>query len=146
MRRAAAAILFLLAAALPAVALPATAAAAAARPAILGTWFTEGTEDGDHFQSVFSVLPDGNFVKQFRDATCHKTKSWRAGGRWRFDGRRMVLDTTLAATGALLHHDVFDYHAGDADHFSMTDEDTKITWKFVRVPDGTRLDDGPCVS
>jgi hypothetical protein len=132
------AIVFLLAALL--------AAAAAPRPALTGTWFTEGIEGGDHFQSVFAVRPDGHFVKQFRDATCGRARTWREGGNWSFDGQRVLLDTAGDAMDPVVRRDVFDYHAGDTDHFSMTDEDTRITWKFVRVADGTRLDEGPCVS
>jgi len=133
------------------IALLGLTAAQAAEP-IAGTWYTEGTENGQHILMVVADRPDHTFEKHFRFFdTCADQRRATETGTWKIAGTR-YLEQTITVNGhpvdaaSAYYHDAFDIGHADGEAIVMTDEQTHVTWHLQRVPDNFPLPDGGCTS
>jgi hypothetical protein len=116
-------------------------AATSDRPPIIGTWYTEGVEHGNHFQFLMSLASDELFTKNVRQITgCKAREVAMETGRWTFADNILREDTETVGgqrvdTSNPYYHDQFKVREIDQDHAEMRDVKTGITWPLTRQRD-----------
>ncbi len=107
----------------------------------IGRWYTENIESDHHYQIVTESRADGTFRKSGRDSTdCENILNWDETGTWAFDADRYT-QVTLTVGGEKVdttqdfYHDSFDFKRNDADHVTLFDPKTGVTWSLERVAD-----------
>jgi hypothetical protein len=124
------------------VALVALAIAAAAEPVpgVSGRWYTEGEEQGDYIQYLVDRADDGTYSARIRvPMTCRdEGVSWIETGRWQFRDGTLYTQTETVGEDKVDPNDPelqdsFAITVVDADHATMRDHKTEITWSMRRV-------------
>jgi hypothetical protein len=116
-------------------------AAKSDRASIVGMWYTEGVEHGNHFQLLMSLASGGIFTKSFRQITgCKAHELTMEAGRWTFAGNILREDTETVGgrpvdTSNPHYHDQFEIREIDQDHAEMRDVKTGIAWPLTRQLD-----------
>jgi hypothetical protein len=119
---------------------------------LVGRWYTEGVEHEVYAQVIEERWADGTFTVEIRVMTaCEAARGWKESGAWDVaDGA--LLKWTLTVAGRAVpdtdyYHDRFALGAGDADHLTILDAKTRITWPLTRVSrEFTFPAPSPCVN
>lgn len=107
----------------------------------LGRWYTEGSEDGYFIQYLTESRPDHTFSKKGAYVTdCAAIQPTTETGTWTFDGGRygqvtQTVDGKDTDTANPEYTDAFDVATVDANHITMFDPKTGVTWSLERVAD-----------
>ncbi len=107
----------------------------------LGRWYTEGAENGNDEQVLIENDADHTFTKKAAYVTrCDAVVQESESGTWTFDGSRYG-EVTLQVGGEPHdpedpdNIDSFEVGRVDADHVTLFDPKTGVTWAARRVTD-----------
>jgi hypothetical protein len=117
------------------------AAWAEAVPGVSGRWYMEGEEHGTYFQYLVDRAEDGSFSASIRvpkDCSAEAASEWIETGRWSYrEGTLRNQTETVSGnkvdTAQDSYQDSFKVTIIDADHVTMFDNKTKLTFDVRRV-------------
>ena len=118
-----------------------SAASSAPVPGVSGRWYGEGVEiDGAFTQYLIERRDDGTFKIESRTPqNCAAgTRVFVDTGRWRLEGGTLTMRTETMDGDKVDANDPefngrFRITVVDADHATVLDEDTSISWSMKRV-------------
>ncbi|HUH84572.1 MAG TPA: hypothetical protein VLX85_08165 [Stellaceae bacterium] len=119
---------------------------------LVGRWYTEGVEGGLFSQMIEDRRADGSFTFEIRvETACEAARGWKESGAWDVAGATLRKWTRDVAGRAVpdtdYYHDRFALQAVDADHMTILDAKTRITWSLTRVRrEFTFPPPAPCVN
>jgi hypothetical protein len=110
-------------------------AAADANAALVGDWYTEGTENNTYEQLIYHRASDGTFWLEGRSVTnCAPSASHIESGTWGVENNSVVQTTSIVAFNPTNYHDTYNLRDVSRDRVEWFDIETDVDWVLVRVP------------
>jgi hypothetical protein len=105
-----------------------------ASAALVGNWYTEGTENGTYEQIIYHRAADGTFWTEGRSVSnCVPSASHIESGTWRVENGSVLQTTSTVSFNPTDYHDVYNLRDVSRDRLEWFDIETKADWILVRV-------------